>query len=1164
MDILAQTGCCASVSLKSEPDFLKESHFSEWQGSGVHQDIIGLNVVSLEGYRPAEYLLYSPQLKRLNTGRVNSFTLRTYRHLEAGGWYCQGLDNWGCFKPDQPRKFPDLNTGKIKVVKYEHPPKVPTRIFQLSVSWRIGLKIALKHGYGQEYSQRLQEHWRLPFTLSPAHLLKGYDSLLDSLLSQEDIGFWDWVESVNLPIILCEGAKKAGALLTAGYVAIALPGITGGVRVQRDSNGVKINNFLLPELERFANGRPFYICFDHDQKRTTRIAVNREIQKLGQCFQGRGARGEGRGENDFPPSSVWVISLPGLDKGVDDFIVNHGEHQFDQLFTEATDLDYWIYHQEYSITYPSIKLNSRYLKLNFPEQGLVCIKSGKGTGKTENLIPLIQESMDIGRKVLVISHRIQLGRSICNRLGLVWVEDRQENPEDSIFGFGLCIDSLHPLSQAKFDPSEWEDAIIILDEVEQIIWHLLNSSTCIEKRAVLCRMFTELMQTVLGSDGLVIAQDADLSDYAIDYLIDCAGFKVNPQVYINEYKHSQQRKVIVYNQSNPSHLITQLYELVEGRGARGKGREDVSCLSSSPILIALDSQKVKGKFSCINLESQLQESFPELKILRIDSETVADETHAAFGCMEDINNRIKDYDIIITSPTIGTGVSIDLYNHFQAIFAIFQGAINVKDACQFLARVRDLNVPCHVWAATYGCGQIGNRSSNWKSLLATQHKVFKRNLRILQEIDLNLSIDFDEQLTPKHTQVWAKFAARVNAGQWQFRKTLVRELEAEGHIIELSEFEQTSLECERLQVEESDWGLEGVKEKLHHLEQSAKTYLEKATETRNVNQYNYAQFIAAQFLVSRMKYEQLKSKRQKTKDELALERHYEISYRYGGVEVTPELVLRDMAGDYPKLRLHYYLLHPEWVSQRDKQQLQKQLEAGEGKVCLQDIKLLSAQVQVLQLLGIEHLLDPDAEFTSESEEILEFADKVICYSREMRDYLGINPDSKASPIRIVQDVLRNKIGLPLKCVRQIKLPDGSRQRVYRFECPLSRYDIFDQWQIRDSEQVAREQLSSSQEGTPQSINNSIGCSEGDVPEVGTRDEGQGTAIMSSPLNASRFWTQFWNLLTRADWKPRLMKLLKIPQALQWVAEELQTSPTLEDILRTIEGFFPADEGLDYS
>ncbi|WP_051340022.1 DUF3854 domain-containing protein [Planktothrix agardhii] len=476
MVILTQSGHTASVYSTFSPDFLKEPHFIEWQGSGVHQNIIGLNVVSLEGYQPAEYLFYSPQLKRLNSGRVSSPLLTTYGHLEFGGWYCQGLGQWGCFKPDQPR-----HDGKSKVIKYEHPPKVPTSIFQLSVSWNIGLKIALKHGYGQEYSQRLQHHWQLPFTLSPAHLLNGYDSLLDSLLSEEDIGFWDWVLENNIPITICEGAKKAGALLTAGYVAIGLPGITGGVRVERDSNGLKLRSFLLPELERFANGRPIYICFDHDRKRTTQIAVNREIQKLGQCLKSL-------------KCPAWVITLPGPDKGVDDFIVHHGEGQFDQLFIAATDSEYWNYCKEYSITYPVTKLNSRYLELQFPEQGLVCIKSGKGTGKTENLIPLIEGAMGIGRKVLVISHRIQLGRSICKRLGLVWVEDQKENPEDSIFGFGLCIDSLHPLSQAKFNPSEWEDAIVILDEVEQIIWHLLNSSTCTDKRAILCRMFMELIE----------------------------------------------------------------------------------------------------------------------------------------------------------------------------------------------------------------------------------------------------------------------------------------------------------------------------------------------------------------------------------------------------------------------------------------------------------------------------------------------------------------------------------------------------------------------------------------------------------------------------------------------------------------------------------------------
>ncbi|MFM6398397.1 MAG: hypothetical protein ACKPFF_17120, partial [Planktothrix sp.] len=132
------------------------------------------------------------------------------------------------------------------------------------------------------------------------------------------------------------------------------------------------------------------------------------------------------------------------------------------------------------------------------------------------------------------------------------------------------------------------------------------------------------------------------------------------------------------------------------------------------------------------------------------------------------------------------------------------------------------------------------------------------------------------------------FAARVNAGLWQFRKTLVRELEAEGHKIEVSEIEKTSLECEQLLAEvftldplAQTEQLKGTVEKLHHLEQSAKNYLEQATKTRNINQYNYALFIASQALLTQEQYEELKSKRKKTKDELAQQRYYEIYQRYG-------------------------------------------------------------------------------------------------------------------------------------------------------------------------------------------------------------------------------------------------------------------------------------------
>jgi hypothetical protein len=50
------------------------------------------------------------------------------------------------------------------------------------------------------------------------------------------------------------------------------------------------------------------------------------------------------------------------------------------------------------------------------------------------------------------------------------------NTEQTPLGLGLCFNSIW-----KLNPEHWQGAVIILDEVEQSLWHLLNSSTCEQK-----------------------------------------------------------------------------------------------------------------------------------------------------------------------------------------------------------------------------------------------------------------------------------------------------------------------------------------------------------------------------------------------------------------------------------------------------------------------------------------------------------------------------------------------------------------------------------------------------------------------------------------------------------------------------------------------------------
>ncbi|KHG39084.1 hypothetical protein OA07_25875 [Aphanizomenon flos-aquae 2012/KM1/D3] len=240
---------------------LHPQHLEELvKNSGINLDLILLNFKSLQGISAYEYLLISDQLPRTNTGMIRNAWLQRYHHVTAGGWWCSGLDplnnwhnmEWGCFKPNQPRQ-----NQKGKSIKYEHPPSTPTRIFCLRIPLQIWQEV------GQRYNLSL-----------PENITINHDG--------EAEGFWSWVIKNKIAIVICEGVKKAAALLTQGYVAIAIPGINSGYRVIKDEFGKVTRRQLIPDLAAFTNTkRDFYICFDFETQAKKIAAVNNAISQLG-------------------------------------------------------------------------------------------------------------------------------------------------------------------------------------------------------------------------------------------------------------------------------------------------------------------------------------------------------------------------------------------------------------------------------------------------------------------------------------------------------------------------------------------------------------------------------------------------------------------------------------------------------------------------------------------------------------------------------------------------------------------------------------------------------------------------------------------------------------------------------------------------------------------
>ncbi len=965
------------------------NYLQEWQQSCVDQQLIELNVTALEGVAPSEYLFYSDHLPRRNDGRVRDDILKRYEHTEAGGWWCSGIDVmtgekdlWGCFKPNQPR----LSFDRQKLIKYEHPPKTATGIFALQVPAALWQKIAQRHNHDKA------------------------NAVLNTNTESGD--FWQWVlNNPDIPICITEGAKKAGSLLTMGYAAIALPGINNGYRTPKDEWGNRTGkSHLIPQLAKFATKqRKIYIIFDQDSCPHTIKAVNTAIRKLGYLFTQAGCQ-------------IYIITWPPeWGKGVDDVIASQGTTVFDPIFQQALPLEMWKAQGLNQLTFsPQTVVNSAYLPLvDLPENAkLVGIKSPKGTGKTEYLATLVKQAIALQKKVLVIGHRIKLVEALCQRFGLPYVSEIKDKNSGASFGYGLCIDSLHPHSQVQFDVADWHNAIIIIDEVEQVLWHGLNSDTCKKNRVAILTTFKKLLQTVLSGKGKVYLADADLSDISLEYMIALAGFSLTPFIIKNDWKpnHNETWPVYHYQDNSPKRFIKDLVKDIRNGG--------------KPF-VCLSAQKLSSQWGTQNLESYLVKQFPQQKILRLDSESLSDPAHPAYHCMQHLDQVLRNYDIVLASPAIETGISIDLKCHFTSVWGLAQGVQTATSVSQALHRIRD-NIPRYLWVANYGFNTIGNGSTSIPNLLTSGHRLTQLNIRLLQQSDLTTLDDWDTGFQAESLLCWAKMAVRVNTAMINYRETILGLLRQENHeIIEHHPPKKTKSE-----------------------DQNSRSITQLTDAINEVRQQNYqaeCKAIAYALDLTEEQFKVLKKRLIKSQSQRHSIRKFELKQRYG-ITITPQIVVLDDQGWYQQLRLHYFLtMGRSFLSDRDTVIARNLIRQGHGSLFLPDFNgsQLGVIIGTMEVLGISVLLNyPERVLSPLDPDLQAMANLAIQNRHEIKTVLKIGLALKSSPITIIRRFL-NLMGLKIACIGTKKIAK-KRIRIYQILPPEDqRQAVFIQWFLRD-------------------------------------------------------------------------------------------------------------------
>lgn len=1070
---------------------IEPQHYREWyEGSGVDQDIINLNVKSFHDESIYELLL-SDALGQMGGHAAAYVTapvkklFQTYATIANGGWWCSGLDPlnnwepmaWGQFKPDVPRPSFD-KPGKF--IKYEPPAKVPTRSHFLRVSFINSYKIAENHGEsaqkewlarveqaivnnfyqaptqpsnleevaerdfsGTQIQQRIGEilaacrkgqhgeAYRILYGLrlnesinhsdQPENAHRGGDSRPGWLI--EDTGFWSWLLTTSAAATtIVEGAKKAGNLLSNGRVAIALPGIFNGYR--------KATKKLIDDLAVLcAKGRPIYICFDHDTKEQTRRNVNIAMSRLGKLFAMQGCE-------------VKIIELPGPEKGVDDFVMARGREAFDSEFQNAIALHQWQTRLYSRLTYePSLELNQENLgsfELIGEHQHLIGVNSPKGSGKTHMLKALVETAKQQGRRVLVITHRVQLGQDICHRIELPYITEAGITKEGAPYGYGLCIDSLHPESQACFDAEEWDDALIIIDEVEQVLWHLMNANTEVKQQRL--PILDELQQLVFRSfrskRGQVIAMDADLTDVSINFLMKLGEmqFSIDPFIVVNHYKPESHRTCYHYNQSSPKEWLASLIQAI----AQGQ-----------KCFVTTQGQKVRSVWSATNFEQLILQLIPACKILRIDSETISDPDHPAYGVVDRLNSVLDQYDVVIATPSIETGVSIDIQDHFDSVWGCFWGVSPSNSARQALARIR-ADIPRHVWAVGHSnCGKIAGGATTKYALQSGQTEIAQASLQRLQQWWDNAE-GYHTHEAALHA--WAEMACRINTEMIHYRKFLIEGLEAEGYQIESAKFEGSEdlafLLVEWLDAE----GLERIaaaslKELRTEMIRFCSECLKGVRRTRYLK---HCEAIVNCELIDDKEGEFLKIKRNKTLEERLRYSKWILHKKYGGIEVTVDLVEKDDDRWHSKLKLDYFSgKGREFADDRDSKLLNLVSRNHQLWYPVFVASQIGLKIQLLEHLRIRELMKPDEDFTNSHELIQWIEQQSRIYAQKIKQIFGVNICEKDSPIAIANKFLK-LLGLKIANSKEKRGPRKGWEWLYRFIVPEDgREDVFERWFERD-------------------------------------------------------------------------------------------------------------------
>lgn len=620
---------------------------AEFRGSAIPDRLTQLNVQYVEGDTAVQILAEEAiaQVQKVTSYATRPATqiLNRYQFAVEGGWVAYGTNVEGTesgkvahFKPFKPRQ--ELNNGRVKAIKYETPGKCEA--------------LPILPWVDEESARAIYQRY--------------------GIIPLQGEAFWQVVKRYNLPIAICEGLKKALALIAHGIPAIAVRGITCWHR--------KGTGELHEAIAYFATAaRKIYVIFDQDEKPTTQRDVRRQILKLGNALA-------------LLKCHVYVpIWDSELGKGIDDVLFAQGEMAqiwLDALLQAAPSLK--VYQTDMRIaaalatiaylnalSYPvERETTGEYLsELPDLEVGKIhVLTASMNAGKTTRIgQDWVKDAIAQGWNVLVLSPLNSLGQQTANDWGLPHIHDFGTSPEQqdvlwrtvsAAHGIVLCPDSLHRLPHGF-----WQRPVLLVkDEANQVIDHLCQGDTLGSRWSNILERVSTAANHAIQTGAIVLSEDG-LPNRAVNFIKTITGSES-----VRVFRH--------HKQGIPWDCV-----MFSGQASGYRSRL-IQAVQRGDRILYMTSSQVEGK----RLERALFKAVPIAKIVRIDSETNQEGNFNSFFNHPDDWLQTEQPDVLILSPSAKSGISIEggisaENAYFNAVWGYFP-SLATDTHLQLLGRYR--------------------------------------------------------------------------------------------------------------------------------------------------------------------------------------------------------------------------------------------------------------------------------------------------------------------------------------------------------------------------------------------------------------------------------------------------------------------------------------------